>query len=134
MLSKHIKNKSKGFTLVELIIVIVVIAILAAIAIPALSAFIDDANRGKALANGRTAFTAASVISAKVISDNGGILPSPVPAITASQIAPYLGFEPATPFTATIGTNGALSAFKYTEGKFSVDLDAASGSLKVTAS
>ena len=41
---KKLKDK-KGFTLVELIVVLVILAILAALLIPALTGYIDKANR-----------------------------------------------------------------------------------------
>jgi prepilin-type N-terminal cleavage/methylation domain-containing protein len=48
---KTIKNKGKGFTLVEVLVVIVIIAILAAIAIPALTNYMDKAKNKVLLAN-----------------------------------------------------------------------------------
>jgi len=44
------KNKKKGFTLIELIVVIVIIAIIAAIAVPALTRYIESANKRAAQA------------------------------------------------------------------------------------
>ena len=46
---RKIKNK-KGFTLVELIVVLVILAILAALLIPALTGYIDKANKQKIIA------------------------------------------------------------------------------------
>ena len=43
---KKLKDK-KGFTLVELIVVLVILAILAALLIPALTGYIDKANKGE---------------------------------------------------------------------------------------
>ena len=39
------KNKKRGFTLVELIVVLVILAILAALLIPALTGYIDKAKK-----------------------------------------------------------------------------------------
>ena len=44
------KNKKKGFTLIELTVVIVIIAIIAAIAVPALTRYIESANKRAAQA------------------------------------------------------------------------------------
>ena len=44
---KKLKDK-KGFTLVELIVVLVILAILAALLVPALTGYIDKANREQA--------------------------------------------------------------------------------------
>ena len=41
----HSKNKKRGFTLVELIVVLVILAILAALLIPALTGYIDKAKK-----------------------------------------------------------------------------------------
>lgn len=52
------KNK-KGFTLVELIVVLVILAILAALLIPALTGYIDKANKEKVVAECRQVVMAA---------------------------------------------------------------------------
>ena len=49
---KKLKDK-KGFTLVELIVVLVILAILAALLIPALTGYIDKANKEKVIAETR---------------------------------------------------------------------------------
>ena len=55
---KKLKNK-KGFTLVELIVVLVILAILAALLIPALTGYIDKANKEKVIVEARMAVMAA---------------------------------------------------------------------------
>lgn len=55
---KNRKNNKKGFTLVEVIVVLVILAILAAIMIPALTGWIDKANKKTAVVEGRTALLA----------------------------------------------------------------------------
>lgn len=52
------KHKSKGFTLVELIVVLVILAILAALLIPALTGYIDKAKEKKVIAETRMLHTA----------------------------------------------------------------------------
>lgn len=49
---RKMKNK-KGFTLVELIVVLVILAILAALLIPALTGYIDKANKEKVVSETR---------------------------------------------------------------------------------
>lgn len=55
---KNRKNNKKGFTLVEVIVVLVILAILAAIMIPALTGWIDKANKKTAVVEGRTVLLA----------------------------------------------------------------------------
>ena len=53
----NVKSK-KGFTLVELIVVLVILAILAALLIPALTGYIDKANKEKVVSETRMLHTA----------------------------------------------------------------------------
>ena len=53
------KNKKKGFTLVELIVVLAILAILAAMLVPALTGYIDKANAQKVVATTRQVVMAA---------------------------------------------------------------------------
>lgn len=55
---KKLKDK-KGFTLVELIVVLVILAILAALLIPALTGYIDKANKQKIVSETRMVVMAA---------------------------------------------------------------------------
>lgn len=55
---RKMKNQ-KGFTLVELIVVLVILAILAAMLVPALTGYIDKANRQKIVATTRQVVMAA---------------------------------------------------------------------------
>ena len=55
---RKMKNQ-KGFTLVELIVVLVILAILAALLIPALTGYIDKANKEKVVATTRMVVMAA---------------------------------------------------------------------------
>lgn len=55
---RKMKNK-KGFTLVELIVVLVILAILAAMLVPALTGYIDKANKEKIIATTRMVVMAA---------------------------------------------------------------------------
>ena len=61
---RKMKNK-KGFTLVELIVVLVILAILAALLVPALTGYIDRANKEAIIAETRSCVMAAQTIAAE---------------------------------------------------------------------
>jgi type IV pilus assembly protein PilA len=64
VLKKQLKrNRKKGFTLVEVIVVLVILAVLAAISIPALTGYIDKANEKAAISQGRAAVVAAQTLA-----------------------------------------------------------------------
>lgn len=60
-----LKNKKKGFTLIELIIVIAIIAILAAVAIPKFGEVRKNANRSADIANAKTVANAINTLIAE---------------------------------------------------------------------
>ena len=62
---KNLKNKKKGFTLIELIIVIAIIAVLAAIAIPKFGDVRKKANISADIANAKQIQSAVSVVIAE---------------------------------------------------------------------
>ncbi len=57
------KNRKKGFTLVELIVVLVILAILAALLIPALTGYIDKAKEKQVIAETRQSVMAAQTMA-----------------------------------------------------------------------
>lgn len=59
------KNKKKGFTLIELVIVIAILAILAAILVPSVTGYITKADNARDEANARTVYMAASLALAE---------------------------------------------------------------------
>ena len=63
------KNKKKGFTLIELIVVIAILAIIDALAIPSFNGVREDAAKNVASANARSAYTAGMAAEALATSD-----------------------------------------------------------------
>ena len=64
------KNKKKGFTLVELIVVLAILAILAAMLVPALTGYIDKANEKKVIATARQYYVAAQTVASEAYANN----------------------------------------------------------------
>lgn len=64
-MKKNLKNKKKGFTLIELIIVIAIIAIIAAIAIPRFGSVTNDAKLKADIANAKTIANAVTMAIAE---------------------------------------------------------------------
>nr|WP_206283335.1 prepilin-type N-terminal cleavage/methylation domain-containing protein [Streptococcus sanguinis] len=81
---RNLKKKSKGFTLVELIVVIIIIAIITAVAVPALTSFQDNARRSRIQSEHRELATA---IQSYIGSQDD---PETVKSITMEQLAPYI--------------------------------------------
>lgn len=57
------KDKKKGFTLVELIVVIAILAILALILVPAITGYVAKANSSRDQANARALYSQAVLIA-----------------------------------------------------------------------
>ena len=119
MISKirSLKNK-KGFTLVELIVVLVILAILAALLIPALTGYIDKANKEKVVAETRMVVMAAQTEA----SEQYGKLTADA-ADKDITIAKALKGDAKDPCRAIIDLSE-------TKGKFKVEVDA-SGVIRV---
>jgi len=75
-MNKLMKNKKKGFTLVEIIVVLVILAILAAVAVPAMLGFVEE-SRGRAYAaDARVGLSAAQVVITEHRATNTGVPPT----------------------------------------------------------
>lgn len=107
---RAMKNK-KGFTLVELIVVLVILAILAALLIPALTGYIDKANKEKVTAECRMVVMAAQTEA----SEQYGKLDSTVKET-----------DKAKTIAAAMNTNVAdIKKLSETNGSFAIKVDGA---------
>lgn len=85
------KDRKKGFTLVELIVVLVILAILAALLVPALTGYIDKAQEKQVTAETRQIVMAAqTLVDEEYAEGNGNVnisfVASDTPTPTAGQI------------------------------------------------
>ncbi len=94
MTNLNIKSKSRGFTIVELLVVIVVIGILAAISIVSYTGVTNRANSARALSNANSIISAADAYNAEngkypAISGSGTTLTAGTYATAPSSIKVY---------------------------------------------
>jgi len=61
------RKKTKGFTLVEIIVVLVILAILAAFTIPTMLGFVNDANAKAHVAQAREIYVAAQAAATEIV-------------------------------------------------------------------
>lgn len=138
---RNLKNK-KGFTLVELIVVLVILAILAALLIPALTGYIDKANKEKVVAETRMivmavqteastyygAITAGSTIASKT-GDADSAEKTMYDEIV--KLAEVKGLTGTASFQAEVGTNGAVKSVSYCNGTYTCVYTASSSTYTV---
>ena len=116
----------KGFTLVELIVVLVILAILAALLIPALTGYIDKANKEKAIAECRMAVMAVQTESSTIYGAKGKVTaPSDFttadattgvkPQDTIRSLAEVSGH-----WVATVDTSGKVTELVYENASWTV--------------
>ena len=140
---KKLKDK-KGFTLVELIVVLVILAILAALLVPALTGYIDKANKEKVVSETRMLVMAAQTEA----SSGYGTLKSDA-TNKAAAIAKYMQDNGAEllklaevkgAFDITVDDSGVVTNVTYSNngftclynGAYNVGKDGTTGYTKVT--
>ncbi|MCL2003933.1 MAG: prepilin-type N-terminal cleavage/methylation domain-containing protein, partial [Oscillospiraceae bacterium] len=105
------KNKNKGFTLVEIIVVLVIIAILMAALAPVVMGWITEARDTALMAEGRAALTAAQAISTDFAARGtaGGLAGTDPTAWTHTTAS-------GQNFNSLLGSAGGTAAAPYTTG------------------
>ena len=125
---RAMKNK-KGFTLVELIVVLVILAILAALLIPALTGYIDKANKEKVVSETRMVAMAVqteaseaygSLKSGATLSDWAG---DDAHITSIKKLAEVLDATN-THFEADVYKDGSLKTVTYDDGTYKCTYDA----------
>ena len=101
----------KGFTLVELIVVLVILAILAALLIPALTGYIDKANKEKVIAECRMAVMAIQTQATEIYAKDGKVTSA---ALTSADSTIRSLAEVKGNWTATVGEDGQVKEVHYT--------------------
>ena len=117
----------KGFTLVELIVVLVILAILAALLIPALTGYIDKANREKVIAECRMAVMAVQTESTTIYGANGKVT-APADFTDAEKKTIRDLAEVSGHWKATVDASGKVTALIYENTNWHVEYTAATGS------
>ena len=121
---KNLKDKA-GFTLVELIVVLVILAILAAMLVPALTGYIDKANKEKITAECRQVVMAAQTeASALYGKANGGELTNAMLKSNDYDYVDAVGklseVKDSAKFTIVLEKGGAVKSVTYTNSGWTV--------------
>ena len=122
---RNLKNK-KGFTLVELIVVLVILAILAALLIPALTGYIDKANKEKVIVEARMVVMAAQTEASSLYGKAGAgnnLSTATTESLNAAateaiKLADMSGDKVGA--TATLTTDGKVEKAIYTNNLYTV--------------
>lgn len=144
---RNLKNK-KGFTLVELIVVLVILAILAALLIPALTGYIDKANKEKVVAETRMIVMAVQTEASTYYGAKGSTGTITAGSTIASKtgdadsaektmydeivkLAEVKSLTGTASFQAEVGTNGAVKSVSYCNGTYTCVYTASSSTYTV---
>jgi len=116
----NLKNKKKGFTLIELIVVIAILGILAAILVPSMMSFIGDARASAVTANcksivtGTAAWAAHEAAAGTTITAGSFGSAGSIP--TSFTDGGYISPPAAAVWSVTVTATGAVTGASYAEG------------------
>lgn len=125
---RKMKNK-KGFTLVELIVALVILTILAALLIPALTGYIDKANKEKVVAECRSVAMAAQTTASEYYGLNKGLDNATNQGTAITQIDKLAEVPTTTTngttksnwhYTITVGTGYVVTEVVFDDGSSSI--------------
>lgn len=122
----------KGFTLVELIVVLVILAILAALLIPALTGYIDKANKEKVIAECRMAVMAVQTESTTIYGKDGKVTKDSFTDAEDKAIRELA--EVSGNWTATVNESGKVTKLVYENTNWHVEYTASTDSTAATYS
>lgn len=122
----------KGFTLVELIVVLVILAILAALLIPALTGYIDKANKDKVVAECRMAVMAVQTESTTIYGKDGKVTSASFTDDEKTAIRNLA--EVSGNWTATVDASGKVMKLVYENTNWHVEYTASTASTAATYS
>lgn len=123
----------KGFTLVELIVVLVILAILAALLIPALTGYIDKANKEKVIAECRMAVMAVQTESTTIYGAKGKVIASDDFTAAEKETIRSLA-EVSGHWEATVNESGKVVSLTYENTNWHVVYTASTGTAAATYS
>jgi prepilin-type N-terminal cleavage/methylation domain-containing protein len=106
MISKFHKTNSKGFTLIELMIVIAIIGILAAIAIPQFTAYKSRGYKASVVADAKNAYTAVTAY----LGDNPGVAAPAETVVGPATGTTYTALRVTAGNQVAVAAGGAITA------------------------
>ena len=127
-LTKKLRKKAKGFTLVEVIVVLVIIAILAALLVPSLTGYIDKARKQAVVIETRQVLMAAQTTATEFYGAGYKAADIDTELNKADTITAIktLAEVPGTITAASFkSAGGKITEFEYVSGDYTVNYDAA---------